>query len=133
MSDGEEDARAAAQARALDVYKPTDGAVISPLYATRRQTFYPVNMHDLKNIVEFDLLETGAGAAGMFFVTGPFWLLFEKQLEGLPFTNPVIWVSALSVIFGLVLIAIACRMRKMKKSRIDEIIEETGRAAPSNR
>ena len=82
--------------------------------------------NDLREIAKFGWLEEGAGAAGMFFLSGAFWALFSLVIEHHDHLADY-WAGealcVIAMIFGGVLVWLAHAHFKMREERIKDIFE----------
>jgi hypothetical protein len=105
------------------------GAQHHPIYQDTVAEYIPVRRSDLREISEFRWLETGTGAAGMFFLSGAFWLAVTLLVEHQDDLGKYIGgfaLCTLSVLFGLALLYIAHRHFKMRETRIRGYFENEG-------
>jgi len=125
MTDNEEDARRAEQARALDVYKPT-GAMIVHNHLHRHQDVISVTRDDLENILLFDGVSAFLYGFGTFMLSGSTWIIAENSLDvdGFGMTSLMSFCIA-SFIFGGVLLVIGAYFHFKKRSRISKLFEQT--------
>jgi len=95
-------------------------------YHDRHEDYIPVSPQHLRELSTFGWLQEGAGAVGMFFFSGAFWLAvtvaFEHSKELTKYTD-WLFVCFLSVIFGIALIVIGWTHFNMKQLRIRELLE----------
>ena len=91
-------------------------------YADRHEDFVLVSRSNLKEISQLSLLQEGAGAVGMFFFSGAFWLLatilFEHNAELAKYA-PWLLLCVISILFGVVLIWIGWEHYKLRKDAVD--------------
>jgi len=82
-----------------------------------------VRRGDLREIADFGWLEQGAGAAGMFFLSGAFWLALSLLVEHSGELSNY-WagfvICGLSMLFGAVLVWVAHRHFRMRENRIND-------------
>ena len=105
------------------------GARHMPTYLDTQAEYIAVRKNDLEEIGEFGWLQEGAGAAGMFFFSGAFWLAanilvehfgaLDKYVGGFAF-------CAISTLFGIVLLWIAKKHFSMRDARIQDYFRKKG-------
>jgi hypothetical protein len=106
------------------------GAQHTPIYRDSSAEYVAVRKSDLREISQFGWLEEGAGAAGMFFLSGGFWLaaaLLVEHSNELEKYGAGFGLCALSVIFGVVLMWIARNHFQMREQRISDYFKTTER------
>jgi len=102
------------------------GARHVPTYHDLQEDFILVNRNHLKELTDFSMLQEGAGAGGMFFLSGPVWLLITLLSEHGLEAKYVPWyvVCFLSMIFGLFLLWMAYINYVRKNRTIDKLFRE---------
>lgn len=106
-----------------DIGAAAGGAQHTPTYIHSTAEYVAVRKSDLREISEFGWLEEGAGAVGLFFFSGAFWLavtLLSEHSTNLKTYLPWFGVCLLSMLFGVALLWIAHSHFKMRKNRIDD-------------
>jgi len=86
-----------------------------------------VSRHHLQELSTFGWLQEGAGAVGMFFFSGAFWLLMTMFYEHgyhLSDSVPEVLMCLMSMVFGLVLVWVGYQHFTLKQNRIREIFRE---------
>lgn len=103
------------------------GARHIPHYYDQHEDYVPVSRPLLRELSTFGWLQEGAGAAGMFFFSGAFWLFATLVYEhGVHLSEYVPWVlmCVISMLFGAVLIWVGYRHFKLKQDRIQDIFRD---------
>ena len=109
------------------------GARHIPHYVDLHEDYVPVSRPLLKELSTFGWLQEGAGAAGMFFFSGAFWLLATMLYEhGFHLSEYLPWALTciLSMLFGGVLMWISYWHFKLKQNRIEDIFREHPSSSP---
>jgi hypothetical protein len=104
------------------------GALHTPSYVHSTAEYVAVRRSDLREMAEFGWLEEGAGAIGVFFFSGAFWLavtLLVEHWEDLGKYWSGFLLCLLSVFFGLSLIWIAHRHFKLREQRINDYFNQS--------
>jgi hypothetical protein len=111
-----------------DLAPPSGGAFIEQKYITRTKKVVPVDMSDLRQILQIDGWEYALSVAGQFFFVGGFWLGMEKFIEAgvSDDTRALLAICVVAAGLGALLFWLSWSMRRMKRNRILEIISETG-------
>ena len=126
MSEHEDALRQAEQDRALDLYRPSGGAVIRHTPLDRYQEVVAVNRADLEYIRDFDGTSTIFGASGMFFLSGGSWLGIDKYSGWVDGPMPtIVSACACAAVVGLVLLLVSYIFGQKKKNHIARIFSET--------
>jgi len=104
------------------------GSAFNMRYLNRAEDVVPVMRRDLREIGEFGVLEEGAGAVGMFFVSGAFWLLATIVIEHYDNMKTIHWAGiafcVVCMVFGGVLLWVARRHFRLRDDRIRDLFNE---------
>jgi hypothetical protein len=105
------------------------GAQHNPIYLDSSAEYVAVRKSDLRELSTFGWLQEGAGAVGMFFVSGAFWLAITLVVEHAPELSkywPAFVLCLLSILFGGVLLWISHRHFQMRDARINDYFRRAG-------
>ena len=103
------------------------GARHIPHYHDQHEDYVPVSRPLLNELSTFGWLQEGAGAAGMFFFSGAFWLfvtMISEHSDALEKFAPWLLLCIVSMLFGAVLIWVGYRHFILKQDRIREIFRD---------
>jgi hypothetical protein len=85
-----------------------------------------VTKDDLDNILVFDGMAAGFSAFGLFFLSGPVWLIAENTLDGDGFLmSPLMSFCIACCIFGLISLLAGLFVQSKKRGRINRIFNQT--------
>jgi hypothetical protein len=101
------------------------GARYIPHYHDRHEDHVSVSPSDLRRLSDFALLQEGVGAAGVFFLSGAFWLLVtllaEHWKEYIQYM-PWFVTCVISILFGAVLMWVGWVNFNQKRRLIKDLI-----------
>lgn len=100
------------------------GSKIHHNYLHREEDVVGVIRSDLHDLLEIDLMSVMLFGAGNFFLSGSLWLLAEKLFED-PRPVPMILFCVVSAVFGLALFAVGWRLHKIKRNKVERIMEQS--------
>jgi hypothetical protein len=108
-------------------YLAPSGARHIPHYHDLHEDYVPVSRPILRELSTFGWLQEGAGAAGMFFFSGAFWLFITmifEHFDELKKYVPWLLLCIICMLFGAVLVWVGYRHFQLKQARIQDIFRE---------
>jgi len=80
--------------------------------------------NDLYDLLNLDFISVFLFGVGNFFLSGALWLLIEKLFET-PTQIEMILFCGLSAVFGAILLIVGWRLHAMKRSKIENIMNQS--------
>jgi hypothetical protein len=105
------------------------GARHHPTYVDTQAEYVAVRKSDLRDISQFGWLEEGAGAVGVFFISGAFWLAITLCVEHSDQLAKYLFgfiFCGICILFGVVLVWIAHSHFKMRRTKIEGYFTRRG-------